>query len=257
VGAWRALITTIGGAALATMAVVMVTPATVWAGATASTEVITEPGVPTPLAAGGSAAPYGVDLPSGASCPGDTAHQGFHIYSYLVPKGVPPAVVSFKTGDPSRYFGYIDYGSYYGAMNTAVGTGQIVSLPAAFTWTRLTPHDLFPDGQRTATWEGGIACADTHGVVTNYWNSEIVFTASSSDPGGFTWRVVQPAAITPSSSPTGLWIGLGLIGLAIVFGTVAFTLSRRNRLAEQSSRPEPGGSQAESNTRGEVEHAVR
>ena len=89
--------------------------------------------------------------------------DGYHVFSYLVPEGVSPGSVNFKTGHASKWFGYIAYGAYYGAVNTAESTGQIVALPSQFTWTRLTPKDLFPNGEKSATWEGGIACADTHG----------------------------------------------------------------------------------------------
>lgn len=195
------------------------------AGAVAGTAVITEVGQPTPLNSGGSATPYGVLLPSGASCPGDTAHHGYHVYSYLVPAGVSPATVSFKTGVPSRYYGYISYGSYFGAVNTAQDTGEIVGIPPQFTWSRLTPADLFPHGAKTATWNGGIACANTRGVVTSYWNSVVVFEASATDPGGFTWRVTHPAATT--SNTLGLWLGVVLIGAAAGLGAILIVLRRR------------------------------
>lgn len=191
-------------------------------------ELITRPGQLTALTSGGSATAYGVSLPAGASCPGDSAHQGYHVFSYLVPVGVSPTVVSFKTGVPSRYFGYIADGSYFGAVNTAQQTGQILGLPPRFTWSRLTPQDLFTTGSTSAVWEGGIACADTHGTVTSYWNSAVRFSVSSSDPGGFTWTVMHnPTPPVSTASRTPLW-GIGLLGLAAVSAAV-FVLSRRSR----------------------------
>ncbi len=202
----------------------------------AGTALITVAAELTPLNSGGSATPYGVLLPSGASCPGDTAHDGYLVYSYLVPAGVSPAAVSFKTGDPSKYYGYISQGSYYGAVNTAEDTGEIVGIPPEFTWSRLTPADLFPQGVQTATWDDGIACANTHGVVTNYWNSEIVFEASAKDPGGFTWRVVHPpAASSNAGSNLWLWVGATLIGLAVILGFTVLLFSRRDRRQVESS----------------------
>ena len=96
-------------------------PATAGASVVAGTEEITQPGSLTPLDSGGSETLYGVVLPSGAGCPGDTAHDGYHIFSYLVPKDVSPASVNFKRGRADKGFGYIAYGMYYGAINTAVG----------------------------------------------------------------------------------------------------------------------------------------
>jgi hypothetical protein len=215
------------GLLLVSVAIAVLGGPAVAGAATASTEVITPPGQVTPLNSGGSATPYAVVLPSGASCPGDTAHDGYHVFSYLVPQGVSPTAVSFKTGDPSKWFGYIANGSYFGAVNTAEDTGQVVSLPAEFVWTRLTPQDLFAHGQSSATWEGGIACADVHGTVTDYWNSQIIFTASTADPGGFTWKVVQ----SPVSSSGGFStvIAVVLVGLGLGFALLAVVLSRRHR----------------------------
>jgi hypothetical protein len=202
-------------------------PSVAGAAVTASTEVITQPGQLTPLNSGGSATTYGVLLPSGASCPGDTAHDGYHVFSYLVPEGVSPTAVSFKTGDPSKFYGYIANGAYFGAVNTALDTGAVAALPEAFTWSRLTPEELFAKGTTSATWEGGIACADVHGHVTDYWNSQIVFTASTTDHGGFTWRVIQTPAST--SRDVGLWVGVVLGLLAVASAVVAIVLGRRRQ----------------------------
>jgi hypothetical protein len=151
------------------------------------------------------------------------------VFSYLVPDGVSPTEVNFRTGLPSRWFGYIGGGAYVGAVNTAESTGQIVGLPTSFTWSRLTPADLFTSGVHTAVWRGGIACADVHGVVTDYWNSTIRFTADAADPGGFTWAVEGSQVLPDSSSPPiVLWVGIGLVVIASAAAAYALRLRRRN-----------------------------
>jgi hypothetical protein len=205
--------------------------ASVAGAATAGAEVLVTPGTTRPLSSGTSTTPYGVVLPPGASCPGDTAHDGYHVYSYLVPQGASPTDVSFRTGDPSRWYGYIADGAYYGAINTAETTGQIVGLPVQFSWTRLTPQILFKAGQQSATWNGGIACADTHGQVTDYWNSTLVFTADPADPHGFTWKVVDQGTVPSSPFPVGLVVGVGLLVVAAGAGAYAVRLRRRDRSA--------------------------
>ncbi len=210
--------------------------------ATAGAEVIVSPGTTKALASGGSRTPYGVVLPTGAACPGDTAHDGYLVYSYLVPESTSPTDVSFKRGIPSRWYGYVADGAYFGAVNTAEGTGQVVGLPDEFVWTRLTPAEILPSGAHTATWNGGIACATSGGVVTDYWNSRIVFTADASDPGGFTWKVVDQGEV-PGSTPVGLWIGVALLVLAA--GAAAYALSLRRRRPKQPTGgdgPTAGGS---------------
>jgi hypothetical protein len=195
------------------------------AGAIGGTAYITRPGSAAVLDSGDPSTSYGVLLPSGSSCPGDTAHDGYHVFSYLVPKGVSPASVSFKTGVPSRYYGFISAGTYIGAVNTALNTGEIVGLPSAFTFSRWTRSELIPAGASGATWEGGIACANIHGVATNYWSAQISFRVSTSGSGGYTWTVAQqaPGTLHPRS-----WIGPILIVLAAGFASMAIVMRRRH-----------------------------
>ncbi len=229
------------------LASLLVAPASAGAAPVGATESITRPGELTPLESGGSSTVYGIALPSAASCPGDTAHTGYHVFSYLARSDVPIGSISFKTGFPHTGFGFIADGRYFGAVNTAEGTGAIVGIPLRFTWARLTTKDLFPNGEKSSTWNGGIACANTHGVVTNYWNSQIVFTASSSDPRGFTWRVIGDPSL--GSSHKWLWLGVVLIVLSIGLATLAVFLSRRSKSSDESSssrssdpiEPDPSG----------------
>ena len=193
---------------------------------------ITAVGSLTPLHSGGSATPFGLALPVGASCPGDSAHEGYRVDSYLVPKGESPVGVNFRNGLPSRGYGYYSDGAYFGAVNTAQGSGEIVGIPNSFAWSRLTPEQLLPGGTHSATWEGGIACADVHGDVTSYWNNEIVFTADSADPGGFTWRVVDEGPL-PSPSDATLWIGIGLLIVASL--AAAYALHARRQGGDTAS----------------------
>lgn len=205
---------------------VLVAPTTAGADEVAGTAVITHPYQSTPLDSGGSATEYGVTLPTGAKCPGDTAHKGYRVYSYLVPKGVSLSTVGFTGAFPQKYYGYVAEGVFYGATNTDEDSGMVPTLPPAFTWSRLTPGELFVNGEKSAVWEGGFVCANEQGQVSNYWNSEIEFTASSSDPGGFTWRVLHPPA---SSIDLARWISVALIVVAVGLGATALILSRRER----------------------------
>ena len=201
------------------------TPA--FAGVTVGTAEITMPDGSAPLNGGGSASLYGVVLPAGAACPGDTAHHGYLIDSYLVPEGVAVTSVNFKTGIPSKGLGYIAAGAYFGAINTAEGTGQITTLPGDFTWSRWTARQLLGPAT-SAVWNGGIACANTHGVVTTYWNTEVRFKASSGAAGGFTWSVVGSQA--PTSSSHGPWLVVGVVGaLLILVGAVGSYLRKSGK----------------------------
>jgi len=196
---------------------------------------ITGPGQLTALDSGGSSTPFGLLLPSGARCPGDTAHHGYHVFSYLVPQRVSPASVRF-TSVPDRGLGLFAVGGvYFGALNTAEYTGQIVDLPGELTFARLSPSLLFSFGDHAATWNAGLACATSNGVVTSYWNARIRFSASARDQRGFTWAVVSSAHVASPSGDAGIWLAVALIAAAVVLSGVAF------RLRRQSTREPDGG----------------
>jgi hypothetical protein len=215
-------------------------PAVAGASATKGSAVITKPGQTEPLDSGGSATAYGVWLPVDAKCSGDTQHSQYHTFTFMFPEGVDPADVSFKTGEPADLgtngrLGFIADGQYVGALNTAPTTGQVIGLPESCTWTRLNPkYLLLTNGREKSTWEGGILCANKFGVVTNYWETEIVFTASKSDPLGFTWYVpkaAQTAIATSHSFP----IGVVLLIVAAVLVVLAVVMSRRRKGATDNA----------------------
>lgn len=160
----------------------------------------------TPLRSGGSATLFTVALPTRASCLGDTASDGYHVYSYLVKKGTDLAAVRFVDG-PSMGYGIVDTTStYFGAINTARKTGQIVGVPNDFAWAPLVQsgggplalsHLLY--GGSTGVWETGLACANVHGALSNNWNTQITFSADAGDPHGFRWTA-DPSVSTPTGT---------------------------------------------------------
>ena len=171
---------------------------------------VANPSTQAPLASGASTTPFTVTLPANAACSGDTASGGYHVYSYLVKKGTKVSSVTF-VDFPSTGYGFVDNtGLYYGPANTAIGTGQIISIPNDLQWAPLVTADSVPLGTLLYTsgtsgvWEAGLVCANTHGAVTDNWNTEVTFTANAGDPHGFTWAAMpgEPAAITSSPSTT-------------------------------------------------------
>jgi hypothetical protein len=155
---------------------------------------IADPDGLAPLASGASTDEFTVALPANASCDGDTATQGYHVFSYLQPEGTNPVGVLFTTGFPSSYYGLVTSTErYYGAANTAISTGQIIGIPNNLEFAPLLSKGvsldtlLYADGNTDGVWEAGIACANSSGVVTDYWNTEVTFTASGTDPNGFVW----------------------------------------------------------------------
>ena len=212
---------TLALAALAAPAMLVVATATATPASAAPTvdgiATIASPGTATPLTSGGSTTPFTVSLPAQAACSGDTATHGYHVYSYLVTKGTALSGVTFQTL-PSAGYGLVDStGTYYGAVNTAIGTGQVIGIPNNFEWGPLVSSNgvqlstlLYTGSGASATgiWESGLACADTNGNLVDNWNTEVTFAAAAGDTNGFTWTAVPgpsgstPAAITSATSTT-------------------------------------------------------
>jgi hypothetical protein len=159
-----------------------------------------------PLTSGGSADPFTVTLPASAACSGDTANDGFHVYSYLVPKGTDVTTLTFLGNNPpTQSFGFVNNaGVYYGPVNTAVTTGQVLTLPNNFEWAPLATQDgllttLLANG---GVWEAGLLCSNSTGMVTDNWNTEVTFTASGTDANGFVWSTAASTTPPPTSTTT-------------------------------------------------------
>jgi hypothetical protein len=192
-----------------------------------------------PLPSGGSADQFTLTLPSGAACPADSATGGFQVYSYLVPQSTDLSTLNFKGGHPSTGLGLFITGTYYHA-NTAVGSPALVyNIPSTFTFDAVfkkTTLSTLLNGGSVGVWELGLACGDTNngGALSNYWNTEVTFTASTSDPDGFVWSDT-PGAATPEVPYA---LVLPVLGAAIIGGAV---LIRRRRSAGSPVVGTPAG----------------
>ena len=197
-------------------------------GVTGGTARISKPDGVTPRNVGGSRTAFALLLPSGARCPGDTAHKGYRLWSYLVQKGTNLNTISFHGMYPAPGLGFVASGLYVGGYNLALNTGEVLQLPTNIDFADFKVSDLLPTGMTSATWEGGLACSNAVGAMARYWNVELTFATNQSDPNGFTWAVTHPV-----SHPKGRgWERLLLAGALIVVGAVgARILWPRHRAA--------------------------
>ncbi len=97
----------------------------------------------------------------------------------------------------------MDGSGYYGSANTAPTTGQIINIPSDFQWAYLVTAGVTTaatlDGGSSATWQAGIACANSNGTLTDYWNTPVTFTKSTTDPNKFTWTAGVPLDTTKTT----------------------------------------------------------
>jgi LPXTG-motif cell wall-anchored protein len=200
------------------------------------TATITNPSNGLPLGSGGSQEPsstvFTIDLPAQAACSGDTATDGYHVFSYLLAQGTTVTTDSFSSGFPSEGLGLFYSKGYYGSANTAPTTGQVIDIPTDFDFADLLSHGQTAatlDGGSTLSWEAGLACAQPNGTVSDYWNTVVTFTASGTDPNGFTWSAV-PGPDT--STPEAAWaVTLPIAGVAVLGGGLWFSRRRSRKKA--------------------------
>ncbi len=162
------------------------------------------PGTTTYLSSGGSNTLFTVFLPPQAACSGDSATNGFRVFSYLVQAGTDVTTITFPGGQPNfgaNQYGLIESdGNFWEDQNTAPTTGQIIGIPNDFQWEALITKGLALDSllhqssNTSGVWESGIACTNGSGVVTDYWNTQLTFSANGGDPNGFVWSAVPGPA---------------------------------------------------------------
>jgi len=196
-----------------------------------------------PLSSGASSTEFSVALsPNGAtpaSCTGDSASGGYHVYSYLVQAGTTISSLTFSRY-PSTGLGLVNnVGVYYGSANTAIHSGQIVGIPTNFEFA-----ELLSDGESlssllysgtTGVWEAGIACANSSGTLTDYWNVPVTFTSSGSDPNGFVWSAYQVTPTTASTTTPGSSTYTGQLSAANASGPVTYTVTGSSSSVNVSS----------------------
>jgi hypothetical protein len=207
--------------------VVMAGPA--WAASTVpvGTATIVSGSTGLPINSGGSATLYGINVPSGSKCQGDTAHDGYSVFTYMVPKGTDPASETY-TDVPAKGFGLIASEQYVGGLATDPISGDLQSMPGNFTFSRLTPAILFGNGATSATFEAGVACVRRGGFTSAYWNVEVVFTRSTTDPGGFVWHLTRHESRPSSTGRTVLIVVVGVVAGGTVYILISlFGVARR------------------------------
>jgi hypothetical protein len=176
-----------------------------------------------------------LELPSGASCPGDSANDGYRVQSFVVPAKDDPGALSYYSVMPvgeGRYALYDIYTNPFIQAQTAKqtrpgGPGPIIDIPA-FNFA-VFPAGKLPPGR----YHIGIACS-LHNDTVRYWDVDLQLTAAPSDrPAQVQWRVVG----THPSSGTN-WLPWLLGAAAVVAAGFAVWSWRSSRSPKSEPRQE-------------------
>jgi hypothetical protein len=205
---WR-----LGGAFAAIAAVLLGTPvgAVQAAGTAGSGASIVAPTTDTPIVGPQpSTAPFVILLPRRAGCTHSTSASGYHVQTFLVEAtaGVPPSRLVYEASGPTIGLPLWTPFTPYANANTN-HDGTIPEPTPTFSWRHF--YRLYLAGGRLAVghlhagvWNLGISCSDAANGADNYWALSVEIDDSSTDPHGFTWKVLQSS--TPpagASSPAG------------------------------------------------------
>jgi len=188
--------------------------------------VVTREGSKNAIAGGGSATEFSIMLPAGASCPGDSAHDGYRVQSFIVPAADDPGSLRWRSiapEGPGRYALYDVFTSPYVQMQTAEaetvgGPGRIVNVPT-FSFAVFPPGELSVGPHRI-----GIACTLMNETV-KYWEAEVALKEASTDrPAGFRWTVLAiPSPKGTRKAP----VAAIAASAAIIAGLIAIAIARR------------------------------
>lgn len=186
---------------------------------------------------GVSATIFGLRLPDGATCPGDSAHDQWRIQSFVVPAGVDPGQLTYDEIKPvgdGRWALYdVDTNPYVHVLlepNAAAGSpGRIAAVPP-LSFAVFPPGTLAPGPYRV-----GLACTYFRQTAT-FWDTEVVLTADPADqPGQLTWTV--PSAPTESGRPgsSRRWLFGGIAAAALT--TLAVVVARQRAATNLVKEP--------------------
>lgn len=193
---------------------------------------ITQPASSARITRGGSSTPFTMRLPDNASCPGDSADDDYRVQSFLVPDGVDPGTVRYKSQGPDVPNAWAVYKvttSAYIQEQTADAKemgdpGPILALPALF-------FGVFDGALLPGKYHMGVACS-LYNETVKYWATDIEFKADPGDePAGVRW-LLPGAEASSSGSP---FMALIALAVVVVAGGAIFVAARRGAAARQGA----------------------
>lgn len=168
---------------------------------------------------GGSSQTFNLTVPNNSHCSKDTSTGHYVWTSYIVPASTDPGTLTWTAAVPNQGFQLYDtFGNPIGPNNTAIGSGNIQNPPPAnFALFSVDGSggnaNMLPPGDYNV----GLACVTNTNQTDVFWNVELTFTASNTDPNGETWAVSSGPALPESPFAIALPIGAVLIlGLGLV-----------------------------------------
>ena len=187
-----------------------------------------------PISSGATDTVFGLTLPSGAACQGDSASGNYRVSTFLVPQTDDPGSLEygelrpFGDGRWSIWKESTDPGLNMATSVSEAGEpGLLTGLPA-FTFD----VGLFPGEIASGAYRLGLACT-LGGQTTRYWDTSVVIAEGDADRP-ISWSA-SDAAVAPSSSrSTSVPAAAVGVVVVVVVVVVVFVATRRRRQEHHS-----------------------
>lgn len=193
-----------------------------------------------PIDGGGSATRFSFAPEEPVACSGDSANEGFLVYSFMVPASVAAADVTYDGTGPTpqvyeRYEDFrtplydertTDFSARFTAEQDVRGEpGQIVDIP-------LLSFGVYRRGELPlGDYRIGMVCT-LFAEIDRYWDNEITVYADEDDPEGYAWRVTGDqgaAGGTGTTDASGVPApAVGAVAVVAAIGALAIRNRRRS-----------------------------
>lgn len=187
---------------------------------------------------GTSSTVFTLRLPTGATCPGDSANDGWRYQTFMVPTGDDPGALSYNDIGPTGTNQWALYATTTNPVTDALlemndGEGKpgfIGSIPPLSF--RIVPPGTIPAGTYTI----GVSCTHLERQTAQYWDTDIVITEDPDDePGQLTFRLATaPRATKPDDGfDSSRFL---VVGAAVAAGGGVAAIVRQRRRTTRRAR---------------------
>jgi len=197
-----------------------------------------------PVTHGDAKTEFTVRVPTGASCPGDSANDQWRVQSFLIPLSEDPADIKYGAIGPEP----VGNGRYalFGAdttpfvhqltvRNATAGQPGVIAPLPTFSF-EVVAGEHIPSGE----YRVGVACT-YFGKTDRYWDTQVVLTESADTKvSKFRWRLAsEPASVEHAgdgSNSSAVIIFAIVAGAAAVLGLAYLSRRRSARRAPNLSK---------------------
>lgn len=193
-------------------------------------EIVSSNDPGTPVDRGNGFTVFGLRLPEGATCPGDSANDQWRTQTFMIPADQDPLELTYgaigpepwDSGEHWAFFGTdtIPYVDVLLQRNSVAGQPGVIPTLPPFSFSVIAGENVPPQEYRI-----GVACT-YFGVTTQFWDNRITVTSAGDDPDEFTWRLADAPVEAPTDDDSSLPIIPIAIGVVLVAGLGLFIWRR-------------------------------